>query len=92
MKTLMVLLFVVVASLAASAAMGDNVESTRCNDKVIETGDSVVSVMEKCGQPTRRDSEGGFIVLYYDLSTEENIKIFHIEDEKVDSIEEIARP
>jgi hypothetical protein len=91
MKVFKVFLLVALTLLVASTAMGDDVESTRCNDKVIELGDSVVTVLEKCGEPTRREGGGGFNTLYYDLSTEQNIKIFHIEDEKVNSMEEIAR-
>jgi hypothetical protein len=91
MKIFRVFLFVALTLLVASIAMGDDVESTRCNDKIIELGDSAVTVYEKCGEPTRRENTGGYDVLYYDLSGEDNIKIIHIEDEKVDSIEEIAR-
>jgi hypothetical protein len=91
MKLLKVFLFVALTLLVASTAMGDNVASTRCGSRVVETGDSVVTVLQKCGEPTRRFNQGGYIVLYYDLSQEPNVKIFRIQDERVDSIEEMAR-
>jgi hypothetical protein len=75
----------------ASIAMGDEVENTRCGGQLVEVGDSVVTVLKKCGEPTRRVSEGGYTILYYESSQDEAIKIIHIEDEKVDSIEEVAR-
>jgi hypothetical protein len=91
MKALALCLVLGVIMLVSTVALAETVESTRCGESVIETGDSVVMVLEKCGEPTRRGSGGGFSTLYYDLGSGESIKIFHIEDEKVDSIEEVGR-
>jgi hypothetical protein len=91
MKSLRMFLFVALTVLMASIALGDEVENTRCGGALVERGDSVVTVLGKCGEPTRRMSEGGFTTLYYESNQDEPIKIFHIEDEKVDSIEEVAR-
>jgi hypothetical protein len=91
MKALALCLVLGAIFLVSTVALAETVESTRCGESVIETGDSVVTVLEKCGEPTRRGSGGGFSELYYDLATEDSVKIFHIENEKVDSIEEVAR-
>jgi hypothetical protein len=91
MKALTLSLVLGLILLGSTVALGDNVESTRCGENVIEVGDSVVTVMEKCGEPTRRGGGGGFNTLYYDFGSGESIKVFHIEDEKVDSIEEVSQ-
>jgi hypothetical protein len=90
MKTVALCLVVSLIVLGSGFARAETVESTRCNDQVIEIGDSVVKVLEKCGEPTRRFAGGGFVTLYYDIPGED-LKIFHIEDEKVDSMEEVDR-
>ena len=64
------------------------VEDTRCNGGVIQLGDSIVDVFTKCGEPTRKMGQGGFITLYYGKRDGQEAKIFHIENEKVDSMEE----
>ena len=91
MKALTLSLVLGLILLGSTIALGDTVESTRCGENVIEVGDSVATVLAKCGEPTRRGGGGGFNVLYYDLGPGESIRVFHIEDEKVDSMEEVGR-
>jgi hypothetical protein len=83
--------FVTLTVLMATFALGDEVENTRCGGNLVEVGDSVVTVLGKCGEPTWRVGEGGFTILYYESSQDELIKMILIEDEKVDSIKEVAR-
>ena len=71
----------------ASSALAQ-VEDTRCNGGVVQLGDSVMTVFEKCGEPTRKMGQGGFMTLYYKARDGQEAKIFHIENEKVDSMEE----
>jgi len=71
----------------ASPALAQ-VEDTRCNGGVISLGDSVLSVLEKCGEPTKRMGQGGYVTLYYASRDGQDAKIFHIQNEKVDSMEE----
>jgi hypothetical protein len=66
------------------------VEDTRCDGGIIQLGDSVVDVFTKCGEPTKRLGQGGYITLYYKKQGGQGGKIFHIQNEKVDSMEEIA--
>jgi hypothetical protein len=73
--------------LGSTAVLADPAESIRCGENVIEVGDSVVTVMEKCGTPTHKDGT----VWFYDLGPGESIKVFHMENEQVDSMEEMDR-
>ncbi len=84
-------LFVVFGLLVwiASPALAQ-VEDTRCDGGVIQLGDSVVDVFTKCGEPTKRLGQGGYITLYYAKGAGQGAKIFHIQSEKVDSMEELA--
>jgi hypothetical protein len=90
MKAVALCLVVGLIVLGSGFARAETVESTRCDDHVIEIGDSAIKVLQYCGEPTRRFSGGGFVTLYYDIPGQD-LKIFHIEDEKVDSMEEVDR-
>jgi hypothetical protein len=74
--------------LGSTVVLADPAESIRCGENVIEVGDSVVTVMEKCGTPTHKDGN----VWFYDLGAGESIKVFHMENEQVDSMEEVQKP
>ena len=86
-RAVLFLVFGLVVWMASSALA--QVEDTRCNGGVVQLGDSVVTVLEKCGDPTKRLGQGGFVTLYYAKQGGQGGKIFHIQNEKVDSMEEL---
>ncbi len=87
MKTLSLCLVISLILLGSTVALGDPVQSIRCGTHVIEIGDSVATVFQNCGKPTHKDGN----VWFYDMGPGESIKVFHMENEQVDSMEEVER-
>ncbi len=90
MKALMLSLVLGLLLVTASLVRAEDVESIRCDGGVIEVGDSVATVLEKCGNPTIRSGEGNND-WFYQSDSGGSTKIFHMEDEQVDSMEEVGQ-